>query len=343
MKLGLATGYWSAGPPPGIQDTIAEAERLGFDSIWTAEAYGSDAFTPLAWWGARTSRIKLGTAIAQLSARTPAATAMAAMTLDHLSGGRFILGIGASGPQVVEGWYGQPYPRPLERTREYVQILRKIFAREEPVAFDGKHYQMPHKNGMGLGKALKPTVHPLRADLPVYLAAEGPKNVALAAEIADGWLPMFFSPRADKFYREALNEGFSRPGSRRKPEEFEVASMVPIMPVNDIEAAADFMRPMLALYVGGMGARGANFHYDVIARLGYEGECAQIQELYLQGKKKEAMAAVPTKMVQDLALIGPLGKIKDELPAWKNTVLTTMHVNAPTPQMLTTIADLVLS
>jgi F420-dependent oxidoreductase-like protein len=342
MKLGLATGYWSAGPPPGIQETIAEAERLGFDSIWTAEAYGSDAFTPLAWWGSQTTRVKLGTSIAQLSARTPAATAMAAMTLDHLSGGRFILGIGASGPQVVEGWYGQPYPRPLERTREYVQIMRKIFAREEPVAFAGKHYQMPHQNGMGLGKALKSTVHPLRADIPIYLAAEGPKNVALAAEIADGWLPMFFSPKADKFYRDALNEGFSRPGARRKPEEFEVASIVPIMPVDDIEAGANFMRPMLSLYIGGMGARGANFHYDVIARLGYEEECAHIQDLYLQGKKQEAQAAIPTKLVQDVALIGPMDKIKEEIKIWKNTCLTTTLVNAP-PQMLGTIAELVLS
>jgi F420-dependent oxidoreductase-like protein len=342
MKLGLATGYWTAGPPPGIQGTIAEAERLSFDSIWTAEAYGSDAFTPLAWWGSQTTRVKLGTSIAQLSARTPAATAMAAMTLDHLSGGRFILGIGASGPQVVEGWYGQPYPRPLERTREYIQIMRKIFARDEPVSFAGKHYQMPHQNGMGLGKALKSTVHPLRADIPIYLAAEGPKNVALAAEIADGWLPMFFSPKADKFYRDALAEGFSRPGARRKPEEFEVASIVPIMPVDDIEAGANFMRPMLSLYIGGMGARGANFHYDVIARLGYEEECAHIQDLYLQGKKQEAQAAIPTKLVQDVALIGPMDKIKEEIKIWKNTCLTTMLVNAP-PQMLGTIAELVLS
>src|SRR5213594_4063608 len=209
MKLGLATGYWTSGPPAGVQESIAEAERLGFDSIWTAEAYGSDAFTPLAWWGSQTSRIKLGTAIAQLSARTPAATAMAAMTLDHLSGGRFILGVGASGPQVVEGWYGQPYPR----------------AREEPVSFEGKHYQMPHQNGMGLGKALKSTVHSLRSDIPIYLAAEGPKNVALAAEIADGWLPMFFSPKSDKFYRDALAEGFARPGARRASDDFEVSSL----------------------------------------------------------------------------------------------------------------------
>jgi F420-dependent oxidoreductase-like protein len=277
-----------------------------------------------------------------MSARTPAATAMAAMTLDHLSGGRFILGIGASGPQVVEGWYGQPYPRPLERTREYIQIMRKIFAREEPVSFEGKHYQMPHRNGMGLGKALKSTVHPLRSDIPIYLAAEGPKNVALAAEIADGWLPMFFSPKADQFYRDALAEGFARPGARHKPENFEVASMIPIIPSDDIEAAADFYRPTLALYVGGMGARSANFHYDVVARLGYEDECAKIQELYLEGKKREAMAAVPTKMVQDLALIGPLAKIKEELPTWKKSVLTQMLVFGP-PQMLNTLAELVLS
>ncbi len=343
MKLGLATGYWSSGPPLGVQESIAEAERLGFDSVWTSEAYGSDAFTPLAWWGAATSKIKLGTSIAQLSARTPAATAMAAMTLDHLSGGRFILGLGASGPQVVEGWYGQPYPRPLERTREYIQIIRKIFAREEPVQFEGRHYQLPHQDGNGLGKPLKSTIHPLRPDLPIYLAAEGPKNVALAAEIADGWLPMFFSPKADKFYRNALDEGFARPGARRASGGFEVASLVPIIPIDNIEAAADFMRPMLALYVGGMGARGANFHYDVIARLGYEAECAHIQELYLEGKKKEAMASIPLKMVEDVALIGPLGKIKDELPQWKRSVLTTILVQAPAPQMLSTLADLVLS
>src|SRR3990172_12327929 len=342
MKLGLATGYWSAGPPPGIENSIALAEKLGFDSVWAAEAYGSDALTPLAWWGSKTERIKLGTSIAQISSRTPAALAMAAMTMDHLSGGRFILGIGASGPQVVEGWYGQPYPKPLERTREYVAVLRKIFAREEPVQFQGKHYQLPSRNGLGLGKPLKSTLHPFRPDIPVYLAAEGPKNVALAAEIADGWLPMFFSPKADQFYRDALAEGFSRPGARHKPEDFEVASMVPIIPSDDIEAAANFYRPTLALYVGGMGARGANFHYDVIARLGYEDECEQIQNLYLKGEKREAMAAVPTKMVQDLALVGPLAKIKEELPLWKSSVLTQMLVFSP-PQMLSTLAELVLS
>ena len=208
LKLGYHIGYWSAGPPTGALDTVLEVERLGFDSVWTAEAYGSDAFTPLAWWGASTSRVKLGTNIVQMSARTPVATAMSALTLDHLSGGRFILGLGASGPQVVEGWYGQPYPRPLERTREYVEIVRKVLARKEPVTYDGRHYQLPFRGGTNLGKPLKSIVHPRREDIPIYLGAEGPKNVTLAAEIADGWFPIFFSPKTDAYYRERLAEGF---------------------------------------------------------------------------------------------------------------------------------------
>lgn len=337
MKLGYAAGYWTSGPAPNIEENIAAAEDLGFDSVWTAEAYGSDALTPLAWWGAKTSRIRLGTAIAQISARTPAAMAMAAMTLDHLSGGRFILGLGASGPQVVEGWYGQPYPRPLERTREYIEIIRRIIDREKPVEFAGKQYQMPYPGGTGLGKPLKSTVHPYRTDLPIVLGAEGPKNVALAAEIADGWLPVFFSPKSDPYYRAALAAGFARPGARRTPESFEVLASLPIVPNDDIEAAADTQRPMIALYIGGMGARMANFHYDVIARLGYEAECAKIQELYLAGNKREAIAAVPTKLVEDIALIGPLGKIKDELQEWKRTVVTTLLVGGP-PSLLQTIA-----
>jgi len=341
MKLGLSTGYWSSGPPAGVEQTIATAEELGFDSMWAAEAYGSDALTPLAWWGAKTSRIKLGTSIAQISARTPAAMAMAAITLDHLSGGRFILGLGASGPQVVEGWYGQPYPRPLERTREYVQIIRQIVAREAPVEFHGKHYSLPYPGGMGLGKPLKSTVHPLRTDIPIFLAAEGPKNVALAAEIADGWLPLFFSPKSDRFYRQALAEGFARPGARRTQADFEVASMVTIIPNNDIDAAADMIRPMLALYVGGMGAKGANFHFDVLARLGYEEDCNHIQKLYLEGNKRDAIAAVPRQMVEDTALIGPIEKIRDELREWKKTVLTTMLVAGP-PPVLRQVAELVL-
>ena len=204
MRFGYQAGYWSAGPPPNALEGILEAEQLGFEQVWTAEAYGSDALTPLAWWGSRTENMKLGTAILQMSARTPAATAMAALTMDHLSSGRFICGIGVSGPQVVEGWYGQPYPRPLERTREYVAVMRQIFAREAPVEFSGKQIQLPLEGGAGLGKPLKSTVHPFRTDLPIYLAAEGPKNVALSAEICDGWLPLFFAPKDNQFYKDAL-------------------------------------------------------------------------------------------------------------------------------------------
>jgi F420-dependent oxidoreductase-like protein len=329
MKLGVTLGYWSGGPPADASALVAEAQRLGLDSVWTAEAYGSDAFVPLAWYASGTSTVRLGTNIVQMSARTPAATAMAAITLDHLSGGRFVLGLGASGPQVVEGWYGQPYPKPLARTREYIEILRAIFERRAPVEYRGEHYRLPYDGGSGLGKPLKSTVHPLRADLPVLLAAEGPKNVALAAEIADGWMPFLFSPRADAFYRTALEEGFARPGARRQRDSFEVAAFVPVVIDDDVEAAADRLRPMLALYVGGMGARQANFHRDVLARLGYEAACARIQDRYLAGDKAGAMAAVPTSMVQDVALIGPVAKIRDELPVWDNTVIDTLLVNGP--------------
>src|SRR3954449_6387490 len=219
LKLGLNTGYWPsrpAGPPPGIEATVAEAERLGFDSMWTAEAYGSDVLTPLAWWGSQTERLRLGTAIVQMSARTPAATAMAAMTMDHLSGGRFILGLGVSGPQVVEGWYGRPFAKPLARTREYLGILRDIWARQGPVTNDGEHYPPPVPGGTGLGKPLKSSIRPLREDIPIFLGAEGPKNVALCAELCDGWLAMLFSPANQDMFKEALDEGFARPNARRK-------------------------------------------------------------------------------------------------------------------------------
>ncbi|MGH3646045.1 MAG: LLM class F420-dependent oxidoreductase [Micromonosporaceae bacterium] len=340
MRLGYNTGYWSSGPPAGVTEAVAEAERLGFESIWTAEAYGSDCLTPLAWWGAATTRVKLGTNILQMAARTPAATAMAAITLDHLSGGRFILGLGASGPQVVEGWYGQAYPRPLARTREYVAIVRAILARERPVAYDGEFFQLPYQGGTGLGKPLKSTVHPLRADLPIYLAAEGPKNVALAGEIADGWLPMFFSPKSDAFYRAALAEGFARTGARRTPERFDVTAAVPVVVHDDVERAADLIRPSLALYIGGMGAKGMNFHRDVFARMGYEDVCEKVQELYLGGHKQRAAGAIPTALVEDVALVGPPAKIRDELARWRETVVTTLLVTGDVPA-LRKIADLV--
>ncbi|MGA2927439.1 MAG: LLM class F420-dependent oxidoreductase [Solirubrobacteraceae bacterium] len=341
MKLGLNVGYWAGGPPPGAAETVQEADRLGFDSVWTAEAYGSDALMPLAWWGSATEQIKLGTAIVQMSARTPAATAMAAMTLDYLSGGRLILGLGVSGPQVVEGWYGQPFAKPLARTREYIGILRDIWARRAPVTNAGPQYPLPFPGGTGLGKPLKSSLRPLREEIPVYLAAEGPKNIALAAELCDGWLALFYSPYHDEFYREALGEGFGRAGARRTSAEFEVAATVPLIVTDDIEAAADALRPMYALYFGGMGARNANFHANVAIRMGYEQEVAKIQELYLSNHKDEAAAAVPTKLVEQLTLIGPKDKIRHDLEAWRDSIVTTILIGGD-PQTIRTAAEIVL-
>jgi F420-dependent oxidoreductase-like protein len=296
---------------------------------------------PLAWWGASTQTLKLGSAIVQISARTPAATAMAAMTLDHLSGGRVILGLGVSGPQVVEGWYGQPFEKPLARMREYIGILRDIWARQGPVVSEGPHYPLPLPEGTGLGKPLKSSIHPLREDIPIYLAAEGPKNIALAGELCDGWLALFYSPHHDGFYREALNEGLSRPGARRSAEDFEVAATVPLIVTDDVEQAADALRPMYALYFGGMGARGTNFHANVAIRMGYEAEVAKIQELYLSGRKDEAAGAVPTKLLEQITLIGPKEKIRHDLEAWQDSIVTTLLVGGD-PQTLRTAAELVL-
>jgi F420-dependent oxidoreductase-like protein len=352
LRLGLNLGYWAGGPPPGAAEAVQAADELGFDSVWTAEAYGSDALMPLAWWGAATQRIKLGTAIVQISARTPAATAMAAMTLDHLSGGRVILGLGVSGPQVVEGWYGQPFAKPLARMREYIGILRDIWARQGPVTNDGVHYPLPIRAptdpawrgplvGTGLGKPLKASLRPLRSDIPIYLAAEGPKNIAMAGELCDGWLALFYSPYHDGYYRDAVNEGLARPGAHRTAEEFEVAATVPVIVTEDVESAADALRPMYALYFGGMGARGTNFHANVAIRMGYEAEVEQIQELYLSGRKDEAAAAVPTKLVEQLTLIGPPDKIRHDLEAWRDSIVTTLLVGGDAAT-LRTVAEIVL-
>jgi F420-dependent oxidoreductase-like protein len=342
LKLGLNTGYWAGGPPPGVTDAIAEAEKLGFDSIWTAEAYGSDCLTPLAWWGARTERIRLGTAIVQMSARQPAATAMAAMTMDHLSDGRFILGLGVSGPQVVEGWYGMPFSKPLSRTREYIRIVRDIWAREGPVTNeDGQHYPLPLPGGTGLAKPLKSSIHPLREDIPIFLGAEGPKNIALAAELCDGWLAMLFSPTQPDYFVDALKEGFAREGARRSFDDFEIAATVPLIVSDDVDAAADALRPFYALYFGGMGAKGKNFHANVAIRLGYEREIEQIQELYLSGKKDDAAAAIPRKLIDDLSLIGPADKIRADLDKWRESIVTTLLVSGDA-NTVRTAADLVL-
>jgi F420-dependent oxidoreductase-like protein len=341
VTLGYSTGYWGSGPPAGALEAILEADRLGFSSVWTAEAYGSDSLTPLAWWGSQTKNVRLGTSIVQMSARTPAATAMAAMTMDHLSNGRFILGLGASGPQVVEGWYGQPYPKPLARTREYVDIVRQIISRRAPVDFHGEFYDMPFKDGTGLGKPLKSTIHPRRDSIPIYLGAEGPKNVALSAEICDGWLPLFFSPKEDAYYRNCLNEGFAKSGEANKTDRFEVAAVLTVIPSDDIEKCADMVRPFLALYAGGMGARGANFHFEVFARMGYEDVALKVQDLYLAGKKDEAAAAIPLAMVEDVALIGPPDKIRDEAAKWRETCITSFLVGGPA-FMLESYADMLL-
>ncbi|GEL96163.1 LLM class F420-dependent oxidoreductase [Cellulomonas composti] len=341
MRWGYSLGYWSAQPPTHALETVLAAESLGADSVWTSEAYGSDALTPLAWYGSRTSRVRLGTAIAQLSARTPTAAAMAALTLDHLSGGRFVLGLGASGPQVVEGWYGQPYPRPLARTREYVAVVRQVLAREAPVTADGEFYRLPlpSDEGAGLGKALRSTVHPLRADLPIHLAAEGPRNIALAAEIADGWLPMFYSPRMDDAYRALLGEGFAARTDGRDPADFEVVAPVPVVLADSVEAAADQVRPFVALYAGGMGAKGANFHRNVLDRLGWAEVCDEIQAHYLAGDKARAVAAVPTELVLDVGLVGTPDDVRAQLTAWRGTAITTLLVQAD-PRTLPAVAGL---
>lgn len=329
MKLGLQLGYWTTGPEDPIE-LVLEAERLGFDSVWTAEAYGSDCFSPLCWIGARTSRIRLGTAVMQLSARTPACAAMTAMTIDHLSGGRLILGIGVSGPQVVEGWYGQPFPRPLERTREWVALFRRMIAREEPVRFDGHHYQLPLPGGTGLGKPLKLITKPLRNHIPVYIGAEGPKNVAQTMEIADGWLPIFFSPYRTELYRDAL--------ARRRPG-FEIACTVTTIVSPDVRAGLGFVKTSLGFYLGGMGAKDQNFHLDLARRLGWGPEAEKVQELFLAGRRAEAFAAVPDDMADEISLVGPPERIRERLRVWADSPVTTLMVTVRDPASLRLFAD----
>src|SRR4051812_28190937 len=343
LKLGLNTGYWAGGPPEGVTDSIAEAEKLGFDSMWTAEAYGSDGLTPLAWWGQQTSKLRLGTAITQMSARQPAMTAMSALTMDHLSGGRFILGLGVSGPQVVEGWYGMPFKKPLARTREYIQILREIWARKGPVELDGEFYSLPYKgeDATGLGKPLKASIHPLREEIPIYLGAEGPKNIALAAELCDGWLAMLFSPGYEDFYREALAGGFGRDGARRSFDDFDVAATVPLIVTDDVEQGVDSLRPYYALYFGGMGAKGKNFHANVAIRMGYEAMVDQVADLFLLGKRDEAGAAIPSELIQKLSLIGPTEKLREDIEAWRESIVTTLLVAGDT-QTIRVAAEVVL-
>jgi F420-dependent oxidoreductase-like protein len=346
MKLGLQLGYWGAQPPENHAELVAAAEEAGFDTVFTAEAWGSDAYTPLAWWGRETERMRLGTSVIQLSARTPTACAMAALTLDHLSGGRHILGLGVSGPQVVEGWYGAKFPKPLARTREYIDILRQVWAREAPVHSDGPHYPLPltGEGTTGLGKNLKPITHPLRADIPVMLGAEGPKNVALAAEICDGWLPIFYSPRIAGMYNEWLDEGFARPGARRTRETFEICATAQVVVTDDRPAIMELMKPHLALYMGGMGAEDTNFHADVYRRMGYAEVVDDVTKLFRSGRqdgKDQAAKVIPDELVDDSAIVGDLAYVQQQIKAWEAAGVTMMVVGARSPEQIRDLAGLV--
>jgi F420-dependent oxidoreductase-like protein len=333
MRLGLNIGY-SGAAIGNVLPLVEQAERVGFDSVWAAEAYGSDAVTVLAYLAARTMRVKLGSAIWQMPARTPANTAMTAMTLDALSGGRLLLGLGMSGPQVVEGWHGVAYGKPLGRTREYVEIVRRIVARDAPVEFDGEHYQIPYRgeDASGLGKPLKSILHPVRNWIPIYLAAIGPKNVALAGEVADGWLPIFYSPEREAVLIEQLDAGLAKAG--RGQAEVDVAASTMVAMGDDVAVCRDQLRPWFALYIGGMGAKGRNFYTSLAARYGHEEAALRIQELYLDGKKDEAAAAVPDALIDEMALVGPAERIADRLQVWKASRVTTLILATFQPEVL---------
>jgi F420-dependent oxidoreductase-like protein len=343
MKLGLQLGYWGAQPPTNHAELVTAAEEAGFDTVFTAEAWGSDAYTPLAWWGRQTTRLRLGTSVVQLSARTPTACAMAALTLDHLSGGRHILGLGVSGPQVVEGWYGAKFPKPLARTREYIDIVRQVLAREAPVTSGGPHYPLPltGEGAAGLGKPLKPIVHPLRADIPIMLGAEGPKNIALAAEICDGWLPIFYSPRLAPMYNEWLDEGFARPGARRSRQDFEICATAQVVVTDDRPAVLELIKPHLALYMGGMGAEDTNFHADVYRRMGYSEVVDDVTKLFRSDRKDQAAKIIPDELVDDAAIVGDVDYVRKQIAAWEAAGVTMMVVAARSAEQIRDLANLV--
>ncbi|MFF7838717.1 LLM class F420-dependent oxidoreductase [Streptomyces ossamyceticus] len=334
MRLGLALGYWGRGPSADHVPLVQEAERLGYDSVWTAESWGSDAFTPLTWIAARTSRIKLGTAVAQMAARSPTTTAMHALTLDHLSGGRMLLGLGLSGPQVVEGWYGRPFPRsPLTATREYVDVVRQVLRREAPVELDGSFHAVPYRgpDGSGVGKPLKSITHPLRSALPVLLGAEGPKNIAQTTRIADGWLPLYWSPTRTDVYEASL--GDTREG-------FLVAPMARAQLCDDVAEGLLPVKIMLGFYIGGMGHAKRNFHADLMARMGYEEEARRIQALFLDGRREEAVRAVPDAFADEISLVGPRERIAERLEVWRKGPVTDLLVVSPDRPTLRVLAEL---
>jgi F420-dependent oxidoreductase-like protein len=311
-----------------------EAERLGYDSVWTAESWGSDAFTPLAWIAAHTSTIKVGTAVAQMAARPPTTTAMQALTLDHLSGGRMMLGLGLSGPQVVEGWYGRPFPKsPLTATREYVDVVRQVLRREAPVELAGRFHAHPYRgpDATGLGKPLKPITHPLRPDLPVLLGAEGPKNVAQTTRIADGWLPLYWSPTRPEVYGASLTD---------VPEGFLIAPLAQVRVCDDVAEGLLPVKAMLGFYIGGMGHAARNFHADLMARMGYEEEARRIQELFLSGRREEAVLAVPDAFADEISLVGPRQRIAERLELWRKGPVTDLLALAPDRETLRVLAEL---
>ncbi|MCA6094800.1 LLM class F420-dependent oxidoreductase [Streptomyces sp. SCA3-4] len=334
MRLGLALGYWGRGPRPHDLALAREAERLGYHSVWTAESWGSDAFTPLTWIAAHTSRILLGTAVAQMAARTPTATAMHALTLDHLSGGRVLLGLGLSGPQVVEGWYGRPFPQsPLTATREYVDVVRQVLRREAPVALDGRFHPLPYTGpgATGLGRPLRSITHPRRAGLPVLLGAEGPRNVAQTARIADGWLPLYWSPSRTDLHTAALAAA---------PRGFMVAPLARARLCADVTEGLRPVKTMLAFYIGGMGHAARNFHADLMGRMGYEEEARRVQRLFLAGRRDEAVAAVPDAFADEISLVGPRERIAERLELWRAGPVTDLLVTAPDPGTLRLLAEL---
>ena len=339
MRLGIMLGY-ASGQIQLPVELVREADRLGLYAVWTAEAYGSDAVSPLAWLGSQTERIRLGTAIMQMPGRTPANAAMTAMTLNQLSGGRFLMGLGLSGPQVVEGWHGVSYAQPLSRSREYVAIVRQIF-RKERVTHDGDVYQLPYRgeDATGLGKPLKTTLD-ADPDIPIYLAALGPKNVALTAEIADGWLPIFFSPQQyDDVYRPHVEEGLARAG--KSMEAFDIAPMISVVIDESLEACYNALRPMLALYIGGMGARDRNFYNDLAVRYGYEAAAREVQDLYLSGQRIEAMSKIPGGLIDEVALVGPKERVRERLQLWKDSPITTLNMMIGDVETLRTMVEIV--
>ena len=342
MRLGIMLGY-SAGRVELPMDLVKAADEMGVYALWTAEAYGSDAVSPLAWIGAQTKNVKLGTAIMQMPGRTPANTAMTAMTMNQLSDGRFMLGLGVSGPQVVEGWHGISYRYPLTRTREYVEIVRTIFKRQERLTHDGKIYQIPYQgdDATGLGKPLKSTLN-ADPDIPIYLAAIGPKNVELTAEIADGWLPIFFSPaKYNDIYREQIEAGFKKAGDGKGYENFDIAPNVAVVINDNLDIAYNMLRPFLALYIGGMGAKGKNFYNDLAKRYGYEAEAEEIQDLYLAGEKGAAMMKVPPGLIDEVALVGPKERVRERLVDWQNAPINTLNLNVFDVESLKAMVELI--